>query len=143
GDPIYWFKIYGHSASIVTDDQTSRRVIEGAQTVINEKGKPLLAAATYYKAASFVNGHIVTLGGVLSFVIFVIQSVRTKQITRAFFTLLPIACALFIMISLFRGNIPIKTPDFTMHPITDSHIVEIPEYNMRYGIIVLPVLAIT
>lgn len=61
---------------------------------------------------------------------------------RSLFILLPLVPALFVCISLFRGSIPIQTPDFNTSNFFSENLHLHGEYNIRYGLLVLPMVAI-
>ena len=129
GDPLYWNNYY--AAAKTTE--------EGGK--IYTQAKPFLAAVWQYTTSTiWMAGLIPTIFASIGIIVMLIKSVRDK--TWYFLPLLmPFSVFLFMVLTLQR-NTPIVQPVLTMASILAPDTSMGVGFNIRYGLLLLPWIAI-
>jgi hypothetical protein len=129
GDPLYWKKFYA----------TAQATSGGAK--IYSQAKPFLAAVWQYLTSfAWMIGIIPTIMSIIGIVIMLIKSIKER--TLYFLPLLmPLSIFLFMVFTLQR-NTPIVQPALTLNNIFSSETSFQTGFNIRYGILLLPWVAI-
>ncbi len=130
GDPFYWKNYY--AASITT--------AEGS-TVKYAQGLSLFPAVwKYFTSIVWMNGLIPVIYAICGYAIIVYKSLKNKSLLLMPF-LVPAALYLFMVLTLMR-NTPIGQPDLNITNVLSPDTSYIPEFNIRYGLIMLPWIAL-
>lgn len=140
GDPLYWAKIYSHQRSIISTDVMEKITVLD-QTAAKTGRSTILKAADYTLSIAYMSGIPLFLVGVLSMGIFLFRSHIFKD-SKAVIVLLPISICAFTIFTLARGSIPVVVPWLTIDTLTNFQTTYEFEYNVRYGILLFPLLVI-
>lgn len=132
GDPLYW-KNYYIGTHIVGDEKTQLHIFTFHLTFIQALWK-------YFTAVVWMNGLIPTILAIGAIPILLYQSIKNK--TYYFMPILmSLSMFLFIILTLQR-NTPINQPDLTVDSIISTSASNFPEFNIRYGLIMLPLISL-
>jgi len=132
GDPLFW-KNYYTSTHVVGDEKTAVHVFTFRLSFLEATWK-------YFIAVVWMNGLIPTLLALIAMPILAIKSLRNKS-----FYFLPILISLSIfafMILTLQRNTPIDQPNLTIANILSPDTSRFPEFNIRYGLLMLPLIAL-
>jgi hypothetical protein len=142
GDPLYWMHIYSHTVSIVSNDAST--AIPLATTEHGPHYHNFIASfRTYFDSAAFMNGLAVTALGVLGLGGLLVHILRAKgKSNYLLMLLLPLAIFAFTVYTIFNGGIDIDQPGLSLATITNPHLSSLHEYNIRYGLLTLPAIAL-
>jgi len=131
GDPLYWVHYYATPAATGGS---------GNAPVYSQQ-KPFLAAVwQYFTACVWMIGLIPMLLAIVGTLIMIIQSIFKRSL-YIFPLLLPLAIYLFMALTLQR-NTPIVQPNLTIANIFSPDTSYETGFNVRYGILLLPWVAI-
>jgi len=132
GDPLYW-KNYYTASHVVGDDKTQLHVFMQHITFIQ-------ALVKYTTAIVWMNGLIPTILATAALPIVLYKSLKEKS-----FYFLPVLLSFsmfaFMLMTLQR-NTPIDQPDLTIANIMNPATFAFPEFNMRYGLLMLPMITL-
>ena len=132
GDPLYWVHYYATPAATGAG---------GKAAVVYSQQKPFLAAVwQYFTSCVWMIGLIPMLLAVVGVLIMIIQSIWKRSL-YIFPLLLPLAIYLFMTLTLQR-NTPIVQPNLTIASILSPNTSNETGFNVRYGILLLPWVAI-
>jgi hypothetical protein len=142
GDPLYWMHIYSHQVSIVSNDASSS--IPLATTLHGPHYHNLIASVkTYFDSTAFMNGVLVTGLSVLAFLGLIVSVIRAKgKSNYLLLLLLPLAVFVFTVYTIWGGGIDIDQPGLSLTTIANPHLSSLHEYNIRYGLMTLPAIAL-
>jgi len=132
GDPLYWLHFYA-GGQVTTD---------GAKQIITyTQQKSFIAAVVeYFTSFVWMVGIIPTIFCGLGLIIMFIKTKRTR--TLYFLPLLlPLVIYLFMVLTL-QKNTPIVQPALTWHDIFSAKTSYMTGFNIRYGILLLPWVAV-
>lgn len=132
GNPFYWKEVYLTQTVVTT--------AKGQIKTYSFNLTALQAAWTYFSAMVWMNGLVPTI---MAFCILPFLSVYS--VIKKNYYLLPILLLLSIylfMILTLERNTPIMEPALTIYNLLSSKTQNIVEYNIRYGITMLPFVAL-
>lgn len=132
GDPLYW-KNYYASAKVVDNN--------GLHVETFQQGLNFFQAFwKYLTSVVWMNGLIPVLFAIVALPILVYDSVKNKSY---YFmpVLLSLSIFLFMILTLQR-NTPIEQPILNLSNIFSSHTNTSKEFNLRYGLLMLPMIAL-
>lgn len=129
GDPLYWKNYYATAQATGTGEK------------VYTQAKPFLAAVwQYFTSTVWMVGLIPTIMAMIGIVVMVIKSIKDR--TLYFLPLLlPLSIFLFMVLTLQR-NTPIVQPALTLNNIFSSETSFQTGFNVRYGLLLLPWVAI-
>ncbi len=129
GDPLFWKNYYA----------TAQATGTGAKAY--SQAKPFLAAVwQYFTSTVWMDGLIPTILALVGIIIMVIKGIKNRD--YYFIALLmPLSIFLFMVLTLQR-NTPIVQPSLTINNIFSSQVSYQTGFNVRYGILLLPWVAI-
>lgn len=131
-DPLYWRKEYLSTVALKTDSG----IIESFTFHLNY----VQAGWKYLTSVLWMNGIIPTVTALVTLPLFIIKSVRTKSY---FFIPVVLALSVFVfMILTLQRNTPIHQPQFTLQNAVRSGTSSFKEFNIRYGLLMLPLIAL-
>jgi hypothetical protein len=130
GDPLYWKNYYAGAS-----------VIKETGEAYYSQAKPFTAAVWQYLTSSvWMIGLIPVLLSLPAMIIMLIKDIKNK--TLYFMPLLlPLSIFLFMVLTL-QKNTPIVQPDLTLSNIFSSETSKQTGFNIRYGLLLLPWVAI-
>lgn len=132
GDPLYW-KNYYAGTKVITSGSTQ---IEGYATGLNV----FQAVEKYFTAVVWMVGLVPTLLAVIAIPIASVHFYKKKA-----FYFLPLILLFsmfaFMVLTLMR-NTPISQPDLTLENILSPATRPFSEFNIRYGLIMIPFVAL-
>lgn len=147
GDPLYWAKIYKGEKSIISTDIPPIKVITDEGATIEQKGRLSDALYDYYKSLLHMNGLITGIFATFAIIIFLIYFMLSEKDNRKSLILalmiLSIAPFLFIVYTIFKGNIPLSVPPITLASLLTKDTNFRSEYNIRYGLAMIPLIALS
>jgi hypothetical protein len=130
GDPLYWKNYYA-----------TAQATGGSNVKVYSQAKPFLAAIwQYFTSCVWMIGLVPMLFSLLGTVVMLIQAMR-KRTVQFLPLLMPLSIFLFMVLTLQR-NTPIVQPDLTWANILSSKTSYGTGFNIRYGILLLPWVAI-
>ncbi|MBI1862732.1 hypothetical protein HYS00_01290 [Candidatus Microgenomates bacterium] len=132
GDPLFW-KNYYTASHAVGDSKTQLHVFMQHITLLQ-------AFIKYNTAIVWMNGLIPSVMAVIALPIVAYRSIKDKS----FYFLPVLLCTsmyVFMLLTLMR-NTPIDQPDFTLANIFSLKLNKFPEFNIRYGLLMLPMITI-
>ncbi len=129
-DPLFWINYYA------TEKVTSDGVVQGYS-----QAKPFLAAVwQYFTSISWMSGIIPVGTALIGFVLAGIESIRKKSLT---FLVLGLPLSIFlVMVLTLQRNTPIVQPFLTFINILSVDTSLSTGFNIRYGILLLPWVAL-
>lgn len=129
GDPFYWKNFYAGG-----------RVAEDGGITYGEQKSFIEAVWVYTTSVLWMNGLIPTVLAFLALPLFAFKTLKEKS-----FYFLPVLLStsifLFMILTLMR-NTPIYQPDLTLATILNPSTFNYPEFNIRYGILMLPMITL-
>lgn len=132
GDPLFW-KNYYTGSHAVGDDKTQLHVFAQHLNAYQAFWK-------YNTAIVWMNGLIPSIMAVIALPILAYKSIKEKS-----FYFLPVllsfAMYMFMFLTLQR-NTPIEQPELTIAALSASNLNRFPEFNMRYGLLMLPMITL-
>lgn len=132
GDPLYW-KNYYTGTHVVGDSKTQLHIFTFHLNYIQAFWK-------YITAVVWMNGLIPTFFALISLPILVSHSIKNK--TYYFFPVLTSLSMFAFMILTLQRNTPIDQPELTISALFSNRTSFFPEFNIRYGLLMLPIIAI-
>ncbi len=132
GDPLYW-KNYYTASHTVGDGNTQLHVFSNHLNFIE-------AVVEYFTAIVWMNGLIPTLLAILALPVLAYRSIKEKT-----FYFLPVLLSFSMfafMISTLMRNTPIDQPILNIENIMNPEIFKFPEFNIRYGLLMLPMITL-
>lgn len=132
GDPLYWLNFYASSEL----RETSAGEIVGYTQNLSFFG----AFIKYFTSVIWMNGLFPTFLSIIAIPVLIFKSAKNKS-----FLFLPIllilSIYLFMILTLMR-NTPIYQPELNFQNILSSSTSTYKEFNIRYGLLMLPVIAL-
>ena len=129
GDPLYWKNYYADAHASDTGEK------------VFAQSKPFLSAIwIYLTSVVWMNGLIPTLLAIIALPLVIEKSIRKKS-----FHFLPVFLSLSVfafMVLTLQRNTPIKQPDLTLANFMNPAIFDFSEFNIRYGLLMLPVITL-
>jgi len=133
GDPLYWVHYYATPAATGGAGK--------AVTHVYSQNKPFAAAIwEYFSSCVWMIGLIPMVLSLLGVVILITKSIWKRSL-YVFPLLMPLAIFLFMVLTLQR-NTPIQQPNLTLASILSPDTSLQTGFNVRYGILLLPWVAI-
>ncbi|HSX10041.1 MAG TPA: hypothetical protein VLF93_07850 [Candidatus Saccharimonadales bacterium] len=133
GDPLYWAHYYVTPAAAGNGGKAVAHVYS--------QQKPFLAAVwQYFTSCVWMIGLIPMILAIFGTLIMIVQSIWKRSL-YIFPLLLPLAIFLFMTLTLQR-NTPIVQPNLTIGSILSPTTSDQIGFNVRYGILLLPWVAI-
>lgn len=129
GDPLYWKNYY------ITDTKTPSTVAQ-FQTHLSF-GQAFI---TYITSIVWMNGLLPSLMAICGMGYLVFHSIVRKKY-YLLSALLPLSIFAFMILTL-QKNTPIGQPDLNIENLLSPLTSKIPEFNLRYGILMLPLIAL-
>jgi hypothetical protein len=132
GDPLYW-KNYYTASHTVGDGDTQLHVFTQHLSFVE-------AIIEYVTAVVWMNGLIPTILAVFSLPVLAYRSIKDKT-----FYFLPVLLSFSMfafMISTLMRNTPIDQPALNLENIMNPAIFKFPEFNIRYGLLMLPMITL-
>ncbi len=145
GNPLYWIDIYSHKASLISNDVVTHVSVADQGSTISQKGHLWASISSYWQASAFMNGALLAAFGSLIIIILIVLAIRAVILRRNLYLiglLLPLSLFVFVAFTVYRGSIPLDLPTLDWKAVTSANISAKSEYNIRYGILMLPMLAI-
>ncbi len=147
-DPIYWLNLYTGNKDFMPSPQTINQASDGIISIKKEQRDFIGSYISYGWAASlmvgipsiivFIFGYIVFLGEILT-------RVFKKKSILVYIPILILSSFLFIFLGFgyHKGLIPpIQAPPVSLSTLTNINLNYGSSTNIRYGIIILPFVAI-
>lgn len=132
GDPLYWKNYYAGANIVSGSNENIRTYAQGLSF--------FAAASRYATAVVWMNGLIPAIIALISLPIFVFMSIRrNSQYFLA--VLMPLSIFAFMILTLMR-NTPITQPELNIVNILSSKTSKENEFNIRYGLLMLPMIAL-
>lgn len=131
GDPLYWLHYYT-AAQPVPTEKTFHVVLQHVSF--------FQALWKYIVAMVWMNGLIPMLYALLGMMVLLYKNIRKPSID-SLPLLMPFAIILFMILTM-QKNTPINQPDLTTSTILSSTTNFFNEFNIRYGLIMLPFIAL-
>ncbi|MCR4263122.1 MAG: hypothetical protein NUV98_00185 [Candidatus Roizmanbacteria bacterium] len=127
GDPLYWLNYYGAIPSSATE-------------TVTEVAKPniLQANNTFWTSVIHMTGVLTFVMGIIGFIISLVLKEYRKYCYILFF---PLFIFLFMIASLTRNTVIIQ-PSITWESFFDKSFGIAHEFNIRYGLSMLPFLIV-
>lgn len=141
-NPFYWKDIYSRKVSIISTDDALRKTVVDAGAIYPEKGHLLLSLHTYWMSIANMNGAIITIFGSIILIVFIIYLCVRRNKYDLVVLLLPLSVFIFVVFTLFNGGIPIQQPNINFQTLFDRGTNLMNEYNIRYGLNMVPFLAL-
>lgn len=148
-DPIYWLNLYSGNKEVIALDPTVVEIAPTTSITEYTRRVSLLGALRVYGSAMlFMNGILISLLALIGFVYLLFKSAIGLVKKRLDLVVLPIlimtACVFtFLIFGYFRGLVPnIETPLVNFAALIDKTSNFGSSSNIRYGIIVLPLVAL-
>jgi len=133
GDPLYWVHYYATPAATGGAGKSV--------THVYSQNKPFVAAIwEYFSSCVWMIGLIPMIFSLLGVVILITKSLWKRSL-YIFPLLMPLAIFLFMVLTLQR-NTPIQQPNLTLASILSPDTSLQTGFNVRYGILLLPWVAI-
>ena len=131
GDPLYWKNYYADT-----------QVTNIAQSIPSyaENINFFEAVWKYFTAAVWMNGLIPMMLSFIGVTLIILRSIKLKSVNYIPLVL-PFSISLFMVLTLMR-NTPIDQPELTMVNILSTKTSYLPEFNIRYGLLLLPWVAV-
>lgn len=132
GDPLYW-KNYYTASHTVGDGDTQLHVFSSHLNFVE-------AVIEYVTAIVWMNGLIPTFLAFLALPVLAYRSIKEKT-----FYFLPVLLSFSMfafMISTLMRNTPIDQPVLNWSNIMNPEILKFPEFNIRYGLLMLPMITL-
>ncbi len=144
GDPLYWKDIYTGQASIISSE-----VLNQVPEVAKESrgfsiGRVANSIYAYWSATAQMNGIIITALATIGLLVFPVWLIFKKKVLKKpenLVLLLPLGIFIFVVISAY-GGFPLTLPALTIENLLTKDTNNIGEYNIRYGLNMLPLVAI-
>ena len=130
GDPLYWKNYY--AAPITVTGVTSVKYLQS--------GSLFPAIWKYFTSIVWMNGLIPVIFSIAGYTIFIYRAIKKKSFLLMPF-LVPMALYLFMVLTLMR-NTPIGQPDLNLKNIMSPNTSHLGEFNIRYGLMMLPWVAL-
>ncbi len=132
GDPLFWLRYYGFGPKII---------IPGATVSVPTQAKPFMAAVwQYFTSVTWMSGIIPIVFAVVGVWIGLIRSYFSKS-WNILVILIPMSIYLLMVMTL-RRNTPIVQPNLSMENIMSTKTSTMTGFNIRYGIMMLPMVAL-
>lgn len=131
GDPLYWVHYYA-----------APQVVE-ATSVVKTYARHVnffQAIWIYFTSMVWMIGLFPILFSIIGLIIVIIKSIKEKSV-RYVPLFLPLSIFAFMILTLQR-NTPIDQPELTIKNILAAGTSNYQEFNIRYGLILLPLIAI-
>lgn len=132
GDPFYWVHYYATPAATGTG--------KSAVQAYSQHKSFIAAAWEYFTSCVWMIGLIPMILAILGVIVLIIQSIWKRSL-YIFPLLLPLAIYVFMVLTLQR-NTPIVQPNLTVASILSPTTSDQTGFNVRYGILLLPWVAI-
>jgi hypothetical protein len=132
GDPLFW-KNYYTGTHVVGDAKTQLHIFTFHLNFFQAFWK-------YFTAVVWMNGLIPTVLAIIALPILAFQSIKRKT-----FYFLPVllSFSMFVfMILTLQRNTPIDQPNLSVTSIISYKTSNFPEFNIRYGLLMLPAIAL-
>lgn len=145
GDPLYWKGIYAHEKSVISTQTRDQATIVDSGTEVYQKNNIVLSVYSFWNASAQMNGIIITslaTGATVFFITYLLWRNKWMDNPEYLVFLLPSTAGLFVVFTLFRGNIPLFLPELTIQNLTNKNTSLMNEYNIRYGLNLFPFIAI-
>jgi 4-amino-4-deoxy-L-arabinose transferase-like glycosyltransferase len=144
GDPLYWKDIYAGDRSIISSEEVVVRT--KLPTVSNSGNFDVISGISrFWSASAQMNGIIITSLATIGFVILVLLIIVKRYfISKSEYLILfiPFSIFVFMVFTLSRNGIPLNIPDLTWLNLLDRSSNLYKEYNIRYGLNMIPFVAI-
>lgn len=147
-DPIYWLNLYSGNKEIIALDPTEINQVINNVTIATKQLSLLNSVKIYGSAMAFMNGVLLTILALLGFNFLILRSIfniyRKKLEILTIPTIIVAICIFsFLVIGYFKSFIPIiETPLLTISNIFNKNLNFGSSSNIRYGIIILPLVAL-
>lgn len=129
GDPLYWKNYYISDAKDPVSVDQFKTHLTFIQSLI-----------TYLTSMIWMSGLIPTIIGFVGMIYLIINTIRMKKYFLMA-SLLPLSIFIFMILTL-QKNTPIGQPDLNLINILSPYTSKSPEFNLRYGILMLPLIAL-
>ncbi len=144
-DPFYWKKIYSGENSIISTDIVSKKIRTDQNAVKAQEGDIIKSLYDYGSATAQMNGIILTSATCLCSLGFLVYLIRRKAYIHKpelLVIVLLTAPLLFVVMTLYKGNIPLYLPALSLKALLNRDTSLQYEYNIRYGLLMFPLVAI-
>ncbi len=132
GDPLYWQHVYLSPSFQSTSKSVSANYTFNLSVI--------QASIKYLTAIVWMNGVIPALIALFSLPVLIVQTIRKK--TFYFLPLLLQSAIFLFMVYTLQRNTPINQPELTVAHMLSAQTQAYSEFNMRYGLTLLPLVAL-
>lgn len=139
-DPFYSFNIYTHNKTVLSENVKTITPI-ASDTVKLTFGEAFIK--TWWSTA-LMNGIIPTVIAVFGLILYSIKLIRENEYFKLYYLplLLLLSPFVFVVVAVYRQTIPLNLPLWDIADIFNKGINLSEEYNIRYGIQLLPAIAV-
>lgn len=132
GDPLYWKNYYAGASKVVKGSVDEKTFANNLSFIA--------ASWKYMTAVVWMNGLITTVLAIIAVPILLIRSLKNKSY---YFLPVFLSASIFLfMVMTIQRNTPIGQPDLTLKNILSPETYRWTEFNIRYGLLMLPTIAL-
>ncbi len=139
-DPIYWARIYSGQSSIISSDTQAKKVVTD-QSAKKIKIQYITKAEQYTLSVVEMTGLPIFAIGLLGLLLYIPLSKPWKK-PEPYILLLPLSIVAFMLLTFLLGGVPVVVPWLNAQSILNFKTTYAYEYNIRYGILLWPLIVL-